>query len=266
MEMQIVQEYLNGASSYELKNKYGFKTKKSILDKVKKYGFKIRNPRECQMINKEYSNFSFEIINNEFKAYFLGLLFSDGYITKRKTKSTYNYIIGLDLTDEDAIQFISSTLKKKYIFIKRNPPRKNKYRITLHGEKLNKELNRFGVVERKSKIINKINLYESEYKYFPYIIRGLIDGDGWIRNDGKEFYICSASKHFIEWLKETIEIRLFMKELNITHSDKDIWYLRTSLDINIKILKLLVYDKPFGMQRKYNRLYGKSSETTMEAL
>jgi hypothetical protein len=22
----------------------------------------------------------------------------------------------------------------------------------------------------------------------PYIIRGIIDGDGWIRNDGKEFF------------------------------------------------------------------------------
>jgi len=36
-ELQLVEEYKNGTPVIELMFKYGFKTKKSITDKVKKY-------------------------------------------------------------------------------------------------------------------------------------------------------------------------------------------------------------------------------------
>ena len=36
-ELKLVEEYRNGASVSELMNRYGYKTKKSITDKVKKY-------------------------------------------------------------------------------------------------------------------------------------------------------------------------------------------------------------------------------------
>ena len=36
-ELQMVQEYIEGAPVVELMAKYGYKTKKSIGDKVKKY-------------------------------------------------------------------------------------------------------------------------------------------------------------------------------------------------------------------------------------
>ena len=37
-EMQLVKEYEQGAKVKDLMIKYGYKTKKSIADKVKKYG------------------------------------------------------------------------------------------------------------------------------------------------------------------------------------------------------------------------------------
>ena len=36
-ELQIVEEYKNGTPVIELMAKYGYKTKKSITDKIKKY-------------------------------------------------------------------------------------------------------------------------------------------------------------------------------------------------------------------------------------
>jgi len=36
-ELQIIEEYKNGTPVNELMAKYGYKTKKSITDKVKKY-------------------------------------------------------------------------------------------------------------------------------------------------------------------------------------------------------------------------------------
>jgi len=47
-ELQLIEEYRNGASVNSLMTKYGYKTKKSITDKVKKY-----YPQEYEQIIQE---------------------------------------------------------------------------------------------------------------------------------------------------------------------------------------------------------------------
>jgi hypothetical protein len=257
MEKRIVEEYLMGASTKFLMNKYGFKTRKSITDKVKKYGHKVRSNREEIMKDKPYEYFSMDIINSEFKAYFLGLLLTDGYIVRNT--------VGLDLTDEDCIQFISSIIEKPYHSYERDQNRLARHRIIINNQRLVCELERFGVVPRKTKTLHGFTLQEDEQKYFPYIIRGMIDGDGWIRKDGKEFYICTASYDMALWVKKTLENKLYMSNLNIEEAT-GVWQVRTANSHNIDILKTLVYDKPFGMSRKYNKLHSEPSETIMEYL
>lgn len=257
MEKQIVNEYLNGASTKFLMNKYGFKTRKSITDKVKKYGYSIRSSREEKMKDKPYEYFSMNTIDSAFKAYFLGLLLTDGYVVHNT--------VGLDLIDEDCIKFISSTINKQYKSYKREGNRKDRHRIIINNPKLVNELKRFGVVPRKTKILNGFELQENEQKYYPYIIRGMIDGDGWIRKDGKEFFICTASYNMALWIKKVLENKLYMSDLNI-HPEETVWQVRTSNSHNLDILKTIVYDKPFGMIRKYNKLHSEPSETIMEYL
>ena len=65
MEMKIVEEYLNGVSTRSLMEKYNFKTRKSITDKVKKYGYRVRSSREEVMMHKPYEYFSMEIIDSD---------------------------------------------------------------------------------------------------------------------------------------------------------------------------------------------------------
>lgn len=257
MEMKIVEEYLNGVSTRSLMEKYNFKTRKSITDKVKKYGYRVRSSREEVMIHKPYEYFSMEIIDSEFKAYFLGLLLTDGYVVHNT--------VGLDLTDEDCIKFISSTIQKPYKSYNRDGNRKIRHRLIINNPKLVSELKRFGIINRKTKTLQGFVLEENEQKYIPYIIRGMIDGDGWIRKDGKEFYICTASYNMALWIKSTLENKLYMMDVNI-HKEPDVWQIRTSLQHNLEILKLLVYNKPFGMSRKYNKLHSEPSETIMEYL
>ena len=257
MEKQIVNEYLNGASTKFLMNKYGFKTRKSITDKVKKYGYNVRSNREEIMKNKPYEYFSMSVIDSEFKAYFLGLLLTDGYIVDNT--------VGLDLVDEDCIKFISSTIQKPYHSYKREGNRQNRHRIIINNQKLIKELERFGVVPRKTKLLNGFELQENEQKYYPYIVRGMIDGDGWIRKDGKEFFICTASYSMALWIKKVLENKLYMSDINI-HEEKAVWQIRTANIHNLDILKILVYDKSFGMARKYNKIHSEPSETIMEYL
>lgn len=275
-ELKIVERYLNGEKIKDLMREYGFKTEKSIEDKVKKHGFKMRTSSESLMLGKEYADFSMKKIDSEFKAYFLGLVASDGYLSENQ--------VGIDLTDEDCISFISKKIGKKYKTykpykksskgaVKSFNGEKDRHRFILNGKKHINDFISHGVKERKSLTIESINLDNKEEKYISYVIRGILDGDGWVRKDGKEFYICSASEKFANWIKVTLEEKLKMEDINLTsfvpnkkYPNSVMYYVRTSKQENIDILKSKCYDKPFGMSRKYNLLHGKSSETTIEEL
>ena len=58
-ELQIVEEYRQGVPVEILKEKYGFKTRKSITDKVKKYF-----PEEWENIKQQNKNNKKDIVIN----------------------------------------------------------------------------------------------------------------------------------------------------------------------------------------------------------
>lgn len=172
-------------------------------------------------------------------------------------------MIGLDLVDEDAIKFISKFLNNhKYSKI---PPKKenllNKYRIQISGKNRIEQLKRFGIHEKKTFNTEGCSLTHEELEYLPFILRGIIDGDGWIRKDGKEFFISSASFKFIQWCKKSLEYIGFLN-LKITYQKNEfngIYLIRTGLKSNISLLKEKIYfEENFGMNRKRLKLFKES--------
>lgn len=247
-ELQMVLEYVNdGRDARYLANKYGYKTHKSVLDKIRKHGYRTRSVSECKLVNKIHADFSMERIDSHFKAYLLGLLLTDGWIVRTT--------VGLDLTDEDAIKFISDIIGIEYSTYEREAPRKPRHRLRITNIRVMEEMARFGVVPHKSLTLQPPQLHDDEWKYLPYIVRGIIDGNGWVRNDGHEFYICSGSIDFVRWVESVLIDRLYMRDLHYKQNDNGIHFVRSSDERNIAILKLLVYDRPYGMMRKYNKVY-----------
>lgn len=249
-EKQLVQDYLNGIPVNVLMEKYGFKTKKSITDKVKKYyPNDYENIIKTAKINRKGYNYTLEKITSEFDAYYIGLLMTDGYISREND-------VGLDLTDEDCISFLSKVIGKEYkIYSQDN--HKTRYRLILSDKQLVGNLQRFGIVHRKSYILDEPKLLPEEEKFIPYIIRGIIDGDGTVSPTsygGAQFRIVSMSEKFIDWLIYILENRLFMIDIHKSQSETGIWVLETSNQYNILKLISLVYNKPFGMSRKYKIL------------
>lgn len=248
-EKTMVQEYINGVPVKTLMEKYGYKTKKSITDKVKKY----ESIEAIEVARKNRKNYQIEFdgVTNVFNAYFLGLMLTDGYIQDDNK-------FGIDLTDEDCIAFISTITNKDYKKYESNEDnRKPRYRLIFSDNKSLKKLNEYGIIRNKSKVLKGLNLTEEEYKYLPYIIRGIIDGDGCIYKTSygaPAMYICSASYDFITWVKTILETRLFFKELSLVQSETGLWKIDTANQQNILKLLTLVYDKPYGMSRKYKLL------------
>lgn len=251
-ELQLVEEYKQGTPVIELMAKYGFKTKKSITDKVKKYyGENYKEIIKQAQDNRKGYTYSLKEITSPFDAYLIGLIMTDGYVLSDRDG------LGLDMTDEDVIKFVASTIGTNYkTYIEEG--RKNRYRVLINVQGISKEVERFGIVPRKSKIIEKPKLLDKERQYLPYIIRGIIDGDGCVSKTsygGAQFYICSMSEQFIDWIIEVLERDFFMTDIHKRqNAETGMWRVETSNQYNILKLIALVYNKPFGMNRKYNEL------------
>ena len=252
-ELQLVQEYLNGESVINLQKKYGYKSKKSILDKIKKHLGRALGEEELKEIRDKRKGYSvdFSKINNPFNAYFIGLMLTDGYICD-------NTKFGIDLTDEDAIAFLSDTIGKTYTsYTSEDENRKIRYRLILSDASQVEALKRYDIVQRKSKILSGFELLEEEEVYLPYLIRGIIDGDGCIYTTsyGKPaFFIVTASKKFADWLTYILSHRFYMKDIHPYQTTNGIWRIDTALEYNIRILEDIIYDQPYGMARRYNKL------------
>lgn len=251
-ELQLVEEYKQGTPVIELMAKYGFKTKKSITDKVKKYyGENYKEIIKQAQDNRKGYTYSLKEITSPFDAYLIGLIMTDGYVLSDRDG------LGLDMTDENVIKFVASTIGTNYkTYIEEG--RKNRYRVLINVQGISKEVERFGIVPKKSKIIEKPKLLDKERQYLPYIIRGIIDGDGCVSKTsygGAQFYICSMSEQFIDWIIEVLEKDFFMTDIHKRQNvETGIWRVETSNQYNILKLIALVYNKPFGMNRKYNEL------------
>lgn len=256
-ELQLVEDYRNGMPVEQVREKYGFKTRKSVTDKIKKY-----YPNEYEAIIKEnhdkikgYS-FTFDKITTEFDAYLLGLWLTDGYITTRGTD------IGIDLIDEDCISFLSKVVGKPYktYDFKNSKSEGTRYRLVLSFGQDIKKLERFGLVKNKSLTLKGAKFFPEEEKFIPYVIRGIIDGDGSVFQTSygaPEISICSASYDFIYWIKDMLENKLYLRNINISSNDSNgclMYQIKIADQDNIQKIIALCYNKPFGMERKYIKL------------
>lgn len=245
-EKDIRDKYLRGWLVEDLKQQYGFKTKKSIYDIVERNGGGKRSFSDTMDIKHPGRKMDFSIIDNPFKAYFIGLMLTDGWV--------HNKSIGLSMTDKDVIEFVCDQFQKKCSVIHKPGNRKVQYRFIINSERIVNDLKRFGIVERKSLTLQPPRLKKCEVKYLSFLMRGIIDGDGWIRKDGNEFFICSMSYDFISWCKRVFENHYRFIPLNLMQRQGDIWEIRTSDIRNMMLLYIHIYYTPYGMNRKYQKV------------
>ena len=250
-EIQLVEEYKQGTPVIELMNKYGYKTKKSITDKVKKY-----YPENYEEIIKEAQDsrrgyvYSLEKLTSPFDAYLIGLLLTDGYVLSDRDG------LGLDMTDEDVISFVAKTIGTNYKSYD-DGIHKTKHRVLITRPGISNQVERFGIIPNKSTILPAPKLLDEEKQFLPYIIRGIIDGDGCVSKTsygGAQFYICTMSKDFAIWVTEILKNNFFMDDIAIRISENGLYRIETANQYNILKLIAIVYNKPFGMNRKYNYL------------
>lgn len=134
----------------------------------------------------------FEIIDNEYKAYWLGFLYADGCVVTNNGR--FDLHIGLSIEDKEHLQLLLHNINSTHPLREKEVKLKGKvYKscvLKLYSKKLVTDLIIKGCTERKSLTLtfpNEDVLPKHLYKHF---IRGYFDGDGSVYYNNHSNKIC----------------------------------------------------------------------------
>lgn len=130
----------------------------------------------------------FENIDTHEKAYWLGFIYTDGYITN--TQNSKKFGVALSKKDIKHLEKLNNCLNSTYpihTYMQKNGQGfkiDNEYcRLLISSDKIYDDLIKHGVYEHKTNILEKPNIRE---EFYPSFILGYFDGDGSIfLNQGK---------------------------------------------------------------------------------
>ena len=180
-EKEIINLYLSGMSQETISNYYnGYFAKGTIRNILRKNNIQSRN-RSAQhkdIFNEEY----FSIINHQNKAYYIGLLLTDGSISLRE-HSEPTVRIELNKRDKYIIEQFKNELQSNN---KIADTKKDCVSFRVTSQTMVNDLEKYYVIPQKTKLTQ---LPVLEEKYMPHLIRGILDGDGWVyRQSSKKVY------------------------------------------------------------------------------
>ncbi len=194
----------------------------------------------------------FENIDSKEKAYILGFIAADGCNSKQRNSLT----IGINNRDAEVLNFIKRELEADNPLKSMVTP--DMVKLDIHSTKICKDLEKIGIVQNKSKII-EFPIIEDDY--LSHFIRGYFDGDGCVtirkrqNKDRIAFIISSGSLLFIE------KMELLLRE-KCSLSHKKIYSYKTSTCYNLeygavgevkKLFNYLYNDSCFHLSRKYDK-------------
>ena len=244
---KITELYKQGIPPIQIAEKLGCclsnitrRLKKAGINFVRDYSKRRMPSRLCRHTVDETF---FDFIDSESKAYFLGLMFSDGSVSKNQ--------FYIKLKDEDIILKFRDELKCDYSIHTRYYPYKS-YILTVCSQTLCNALIKLGCTPNKTRTIQLPKLREDLYRHF---IRGFFDGDGCLQLQDKiyhcRFDLTSASKKFLEQIRPIITAHARSNGYLGKEAKYDVWHLNYTGHQVQDILDWLYIDSNFYLQRKY---------------
>ena len=246
----IIELYNQNLTTVEIAEKLGC-GHSNISRRLKKAGISYKRDYSKRKlptrINRHKINeYFFETIDSESKAYFLGLMYSDGSVSK----STFY----LKLKDEDIILKFRDALECDYPVRKISYGGYDAYILAVYSKTSCNNLIKQGCFINKAKIIRLPKLKEDLYRHF---IRGFFDGDGCLQLQDKlyhcRFDLTSASKLFLEDVRPLITANAKTNGYLGKETKNEVWHLNYTGHQVIKILDWLYNDSHYYLNRKYNK-------------
>lgn len=235
-------------SSSSIAKKFGINTPNVILNILRDNNIEITH--KTYKFNEHY----FDMIDDENKAYIIGLLYADGCNHYDKG------VLSLSLKEEDKhiLDEINILLhNKKPLFFKnlndKNKNFHNQYSINLFSKHLCNLMNDYGLVPRKSLILTFPSwLNKDLYRHF---IRGYVDGDGciyWNSKTNSSSVSMVGTESFLMNVANILRDNGIVVKISNNHNIKEL--KTTSRENTVKLITFLYYNVNLKLKRKYKNV------------
>lgn len=261
---EIKYKYSHGYSVQQLSDEYNISTD-NLNNRIANNKWTKTKRKTHYYCDETY----FDTIDTEHKAYWLGFLFADGYITSKKYKEKHG-------EESQCVGFSIST-KDIEMFVKFRTDLKTNYPVHFYSHKINQSFNsstkmarilitsqhmvdslkKLGMVENKTLVSQFPKMPNN---LIPHFIRGYSDGDGSIAK-----YITKNNENKCSW-KITSTKEMCLSILKYLHKEnlkihqkfperqKNNWTLSICGNQQVpKLLSIIYKDATIFLQRKYNK-------------
>lgn len=202
---------------------------------------------------KAFDESAFAVVDTPEKAYWLGILITDGYVIE--PGRTGSPLVGLQMVDREAAEGFRDFLGLQHPVLRIEPRGERHqvmYRAVCHSRRMARDLSRFGVVPRKSHSTFLPILAE---ELMPHLLRGLFDGDGTAsrRADGQALVGFCGSERLVSEVRMWLICRLGVSD-NRVHENGTIRYVQWSHRSDVQRIARYLYSGGPRLARKYELL------------
>lgn len=205
--------------------------------------------------NLNFLDHYFENIDTEDKAYFLGLLLTDGNVHIIKKSGLYQISLELCVKDKDILDKFKKVVNSESKVSYRKRENTEMVCVRFYSEIMAKDLSKYGIIPNKTKKLKHLPILSKEL--MKHFIRGMIDGDGSIyQSCGKYNHVtfCSYSYNVCNELQKICDG--FIKEPNLAKilkdKGKEIYRVHYNDQTKVKQLVTVLYkDSNYYLARKY---------------
>lgn len=196
-------EYFNSGHTLTETSEFFKVPYKSVVHLLTKDGFRKQSREQTKLRKQRQDSIDyFKEINTHEKAYFLGLLFSDGYICSTYYDVSKSTGIALQLRDAYILEYF----KEKLNLSGKISVYKNSAKLVITNIGVYNDLKKLGMVENKSH--SEYTIPNIPEEFVNSFILGYFDGDGCItlkKSGAVVVSICGNSKVFFEDLQNILK-------------------------------------------------------------
>ena len=236
----IIQQYVSGLSATKISKKYdcGVATITSIL---KKYNVTRRTLSEA-CLKYPFNQYFFDVIDTDSKAYFLGLLFADGYNNEEEGR------VALGLKDKCSVEQFAAAIETNHPVITKEYPKWTTHTLNIHGRYFSQQLAKHGCVQAKSHILTFPTTVPDHLMH--HFVRGYFDGDGCIhvrKNSDHRVVHIIGTEAFLNGMGKILPVKSSIKQ----RSKKTVFYLGIYKKNDVSVFAEWLYkDTTIFMERK----------------
>ena len=243
LKQEIIKYYLSQPMTMkQVEDKYELShpTMTKILKDVPKY-------TKAKLNNPDMKEHFFQEIDEEAKAYFLGLLISDGNVFKDNTGRQASISITLDLKDEYMLEKFKEVLQANTSI---GHDGRGCGQMAVRSNIMAEDLAKYGVVPQKTSI-SEMPVLSTDM--MPHLIRGMIDGDGWISFNSHQIGFCGNEKT-VNQLKDYLVKTLNVYDVKVIHASENLWQITWASQKDIEKIGNYIYQNKDNcfLSRKYN--------------